>query len=460
MLIVGFVLLWCPIIFVFLYLIFNYMIRGKNSVCIVVLGDIGRSPRMQYHASSFAAEGFSVDIVGYGGSTPHSIIKNSKRITLYELVEVPGFLKTLPCLFGYVIKVLFQSCTLGIKLLLLPKSGFIFLQNPPSIPTIAVCWVVCLLRGSKLLVDWHNYGYTILGLSLGNDHSLVRFSKWYEHAFGRMSDVNICVTKAMKKDLKENWNIRAETLYDRPADMFQQTSLPEAHKLFTKLAQQYEVFTNNDLPNSTAFTTQSKGGRTEWLTDRPALIMSSTSWTADEDFGILLSALSEYDEASKKENSLPQLICVITGKGPQKEFYRNKIAKHKWSRVKFCLPWLEAEDYPKLLGAADLGICLHASSSGLDLPMKVVDMFGCGLPVCALKFNCISELVEHGQNGLIFEDSQELCQQLKTLMVDYKGRKKQLSQMRNNLQSFQKIRWHESWKSIVLPLLEDKIKSH
>ena len=41
--------------------------RCGSRACLLVLGDIGRSPRMQYHALSLATEGFDVEIVGYGG---------------------------------------------------------------------------------------------------------------------------------------------------------------------------------------------------------------------------------------------------------------------------------------------------------------------------------------------------------------------------------------------------------
>lgn len=39
-----------------------------RSVVVFVLGDVGRSPRMMYHAESFANNGFETYIVGYRGT--------------------------------------------------------------------------------------------------------------------------------------------------------------------------------------------------------------------------------------------------------------------------------------------------------------------------------------------------------------------------------------------------------
>jgi beta-1,4-mannosyltransferase len=74
--------------------------------------------------------------------------------------------------------------------------------------------------------------------------------------------------------------------------------------------------------------------------------------------------------------------------------------------------WLEADDYPVLLSLCDVGVCLHYSSSGLDLPMKVVDMFGAGIPVLAVDYRTLGELVKNDENGLIFKDQVQLADQL------------------------------------------------
>ncbi|XP_013417721.1 chitobiosyldiphosphodolichol beta-mannosyltransferase-like [Lingula anatina] len=367
------------------------------------------------------------------------------------MLETPHFLRYLPKLLNYMFKVLWQSVVLCLTVLMTKKSSHILLQNPPAIPTLAVLWVVCLYRDSRLIVDWHNYGYTILGLTLGSRHPLVRFSKWYEGFFGRLADGNICVTQAMREDLAEKWNIRAVTMYDRPPLIFQECDQEKKHELFSKLKNEYSVF--KDSNGQSVFVEKMETGEILEKDDRPALLVSSTSWTEDEDFSLLLSALEKYDQAvqSNRNLRLPHIICAITGKGPLKKYYQGKIEEKNLKHVKICTPWLAAEDYPKLLGSADLGVCLHTSSSGLDLPMKVVDMFGCCLPVCAIHFKCLHELVKHEENGLIFHNEKELAEQLQELLADFPKTTK-LKRFNKCLREFQKLRWSETWKEQVWPL--------
>ena len=41
---------------------------GEDRVLVVVLGDVGRSPRMQYHCLSLVQQSYNVDLVGLGGA--------------------------------------------------------------------------------------------------------------------------------------------------------------------------------------------------------------------------------------------------------------------------------------------------------------------------------------------------------------------------------------------------------
>ncbi|XP_046859989.1 chitobiosyldiphosphodolichol beta-mannosyltransferase-like [Xenia sp. Carnegie-2017] len=306
-------------------------------------------------------------------------------------------------------------------------------------------------RQSKLIIDWHNYGYSILALTAGSGHPLVRFSQLYEHFVGQFASQNICVTEAMRNDLQKRWGICATTLYDRPPQRFRSISLSERHQMFTKLSKSYECFKSVEgkLISSTRFTTQ-EDNKVMLLPNRPALLISSTSWTEDEDFGLLLDALKQYDLIAKEQQSsnLPKLVCAITGKGPMKDHYKCIIMQTTFDYVEICTPWLEAEDYPILVGCADLGICLHTSSSGLDLPMKVVDMFGCGVPVCAVGFSCLNELVKHGENGLVFDNAEQLTKQLQELLNGFPTAHGLLEKFQENVKEFQKKRWHSCWKQL------------
>jgi beta-1,4-mannosyltransferase len=148
---------------------------------------------------------------------------------------------------------------------------------------------------------------------------------------------------------------------------------------------------------------------------------------------------------------LPNIIAIITGKGPQRDHYLREIqaltAADKLQHVMVTTAWLSAEDYALLLGSADLGVSLHTSSSGVDLPMKVVDMFGTGLPVAGWsEFEAWPELVQEGKNGLGFESADRLAAILEELFGD-DGEK--LFELRRGAMAECKRRWDDEWMPVA-----------
>ncbi|KAJ5169971.1 uncharacterized protein N7500_002754 [Penicillium coprophilum] len=417
--------------------------RRKTCVQILVLGDIGRSPRMQYHALSIAKHGGEVIIIGYNESDPHPDIISNPNISIVPLRPHAAILQTSNKLLFTIygpLKVLFQIACLWKCLAYTTKpSRWLLVQNPPSIPTLAIASIVCFLRQTRLIIDWHNFGYSILALKLGQSHPLVKMSLSYEKAFCKYATAHLCVTNAMKSVLRRDFNLQAPVLplHDRPASHFNPILDPNARVEFLMT-----------LPETKEFHSPLKAGSLR-------VLVSSTSWTADEDFSVLIDALLYYSElATTTQPHLPEVLAIITGKGPQKEMYLEQIAilekTSKLQKVTIRTAWLGVSEYAQLLASASLGVSLHTSSSGVDLPMKVVDMFGAGLPVVGWdRFEAWPELVTQGVNGLGFGSSEELAKHL----VDLFGDNDKLESLRRGAKKESSRRWDDEWNPIAGSLL-------
>ena len=366
-------------------------------------------------------------------------LSTHKSVTVKDVQPVPKiFTSSTKALFVLLapFKVLWQLLALWHAMACDPNvPEWMLVQNPPAIPTLILAVVACQIRGTKLVIDWHNFGYSILALKLGQDHPLVKISKVYEKAVSNSAYANFAVTNAMCSQLKSQFGIKSPVLalHDRPAPIFRPLSLE----------QRLAFLTRHEL--TAAESSSIIDGKTR-------LLVSSTSWTADEDFSVLLEALQSYTaHATSDLPQLPELLVVITGKGPLKDHYMRQVEKLTASldleMVTIKSAWLSFADYALLLGAADLGISLHTSSSGVDLPMKVVDMFGTGLPVLGYSnFKAWPELVIEGVNGQGFTTAAEMAGKLRELC---EPTSKTLEKLRKGAIIESERRWESEWDSVA-----------
>lgn len=406
----------------------------RKTVTILVLGDIGHSPRMCYHAQSFSKFDYYINLCGYVETEPPLSIVDDINVEIYP-IDVIRNTNGLPFVLFAAKKILLQVFLLFSLLFDLRGSDYFMIQNPPSMPLLAILLVFIKLfsRNSRLIIDWHNLNYTILNLKFNNlGHPLVRFLRLYEKHLGTFAWLHITVTGRMKKFLVEEFGYdakRIEILHDRPPEQF--VPLVESNISKAEILKEHPLFEGvEDIQNY-------------------KILVSSTSFTPDEDFTILLDALKRYDEAPNS----PPVLLIVTGKGPLKEQFLNRVTELKFlSRVLVRTAWLSAEDYPIILSLADLGVSLHMSLSGIDLPMKIVDFFGVGVPVVTLSFPAIGELVKDGVNGLITrrkDDSITETDEMFRLLHDALCSESLLSTLKEGALKESKNRWEQNWTATL-----------
>jgi beta-1,4-mannosyltransferase len=276
----------------------------------------------------------------------------------------------------------------------------------------------------------------MLALRLSPRHPVVRLARRYEHALGRHADAHLCVSRALQRDLAARRTAeRSVVLYDRPAARF--VPLPDPERAGRRARFVRELA----LP---------EGIRAL------AFAVAPSSWTADEDMGLLLDAVVRYDEAAAADAALPDLLVVLTGEGALRAEFERRAAAALLARVHLRTRWLEAAEYPTVLAAADLGLSLHRSTSGLDLPMKVADLLGAGVPVCALDYGpCLAEAVRPGENGVLFTTADELAARLCELLRNHPDEGGPLARLRRHVLADRGMGWDEAWTAAARPLFTD-----
>ncbi|MGQ0734282.1 MAG: glycosyltransferase [Acidobacteriota bacterium] len=400
---------------------------------VVVVGDLGRSPRMQYHALALAVNAGEVDLVGLEGAAVHPAVAAQPGVRVHRLRE--RFSVRLESgRLGFVawslVRALAHAARLAWTLMRLPRPDLILVQTPPAAPTLGVAWAVARLRGARFVIDWHNLAHTVLAGQLGDRHRAVRALFRSQRRWGRRADGHLTVSQALAEWLHREWGLAADVIYDRPPAWMTTPPPAVADAAWHRLATQLRIGPA-----------------------RVPLVVCPTSWTPEEDFDLLLEALDRTERRlgadaphTEHQQVEARLALLVTGRGPLKAAFEARLSRRAFEHVAVRTAWLAPEEYPAIIGLADLGLSLHQSSSGVDLPMKLADFRGVGVPACALDYApVLGEVLTPGREGVTFNDPGELSRLLLALARRNDAAGSALASARAWLAAHPPERWEESW---------------
>lgn len=395
---------------------------------VAAAGDLGRSPRIQYQALALARNGAQVDLVGLAGTPCLAEVESHPRIRIRSLPATPFEDRDPARRVDFALRsgarLLHQGAWLGATLLRVARGAdLVLVQNPPAFPTLPLARLAARATGARLVIDWHNLSADVLRAKLGRESAAVRVLESVERRAARGADANLCVSQALAERLRRD--LGASTvlvLRDLPHGRFRAARRPEGAEARRRARAAL------GLPES----------------DAP-LLVCPTSWSHDEDLSVLLHALDAWDTGGAAR---PSLEVVITGRGPGREAFERELAARSWKRSRVRTRWFSHAEYARLLACADLGLCLHRSSSGVDLPMKLADLAAAGLPACALDYGPVLDETPAPDAILRFRSPDELA----GCWLEAFGPGSALDALRRAA-AVPVESWEDAWRRVVAPHL-------
>ncbi len=415
-------------------------LKGQR-VLVLVQGELAQSPRMLNHTRELLLSGATVDLVGFAGVDLPAELAEDPALSVHAIARLGSARwRRLPRLL-FIPAAALRSIWLAIRtmwLLLwaLPHPHAILVQNPPALPAGAIAALAARCRGAALIIDWHNLSSAMLALRLGDDHRLVAAIARLERWLARRATANLCVSEALCRHVQATTQGACVVLYDRPRGRPTRVTEAERGAILNR------VWHALGVPPSGSDTLP------------PIVLVSSTSWSEDEDMMMLLEGLAAIAAGDAERHTLVRpLVLVATGLGPGRAGFEARAREVERASLRIVTGWLADDLYRDLLRAAQLGISMHRSASGLDLPMKIVDMIEAGLPVLAYDYApCLGELLPRDRAAGLFRTRAELSECLQALLRNDPNLER-LERLQETMATLDMSSWAEEWRRVALPIL-------
>ena len=136
------------------------------------------------------------------------------------------------------------------------------------------------------------------------------------------------------------------------------------------------------------------------------LVVCPTSWGADEDFDLFARSARARGLHPGQRSEVRQALRAPHRNRELRGAFEARLARRQFTHIAVRVATIDSH---AAIAKADIGLCLHQSASGLDLPLVLSDLRAAGVPACVYDYApVLTEVLTDGREGVRFGEPGEL----------------------------------------------------